>query len=276
VNSVLIKPLPYDRPDELVYMYGSFSQNDRASVSPPVYRPKLRIRTKPGVADYLPAPYGLPGFANPVEQVYPAMVPFLELADGRVITAADGADEILPGVDGKSLRVVWRRWALLGGKSGQLVDPHITSEVYWHLSGTTLTRKETLKSSEPLTIHRWWLAVPSTAALNEWSVAGSRPLAKFIVDHDQASLSVTALADWPLKISLLATGDNAGALREFEATLTVEPDRFRALAGAMRAATAMGDSARARRHAQQLARVAERGDTPGRADLALARRLVSH
>jgi len=75
---------------------------------------------------------------------------------------------------------------------------------------------------------------------------------------------------------LLASGDNAGALREFEATLTVEPDRFRALAGAMRAATAMGDSARARRHAQQLARVAERGDTPGRADLALARRLVSH
>ena len=75
---------------------------------------------------------------------------------------------------------------------------------------------------------------------------------------------------------LLASGDNAGALREFEATLTVEPDRFRALAGAMRAATAMGDSARARRHAQQLARVAERGDTPGRAELALARRLVSH
>jgi putative ABC transport system permease protein len=35
VNSVLIKPLPYDRPDELVYMYGSFSQNARASVSPP-------------------------------------------------------------------------------------------------------------------------------------------------------------------------------------------------------------------------------------------------
>src|SRR5712691_10011998 len=50
--------------------------------------------TKPGVADYLPAPHGLPGFANPVEQVYPAMVPFLELADGRVIAATDGADEI--------------------------------------------------------------------------------------------------------------------------------------------------------------------------------------
>jgi predicted permease len=37
VNSVLLKPLPYDRPDELVYMYGSFKQNGRAMVSPPDY-----------------------------------------------------------------------------------------------------------------------------------------------------------------------------------------------------------------------------------------------
>jgi predicted permease len=37
VNSVLLKPLPYDRPDELVYMYGSFKLNGRASVSPPDY-----------------------------------------------------------------------------------------------------------------------------------------------------------------------------------------------------------------------------------------------
>jgi putative ABC transport system permease protein len=37
VNSVLIKPLPYERPDELVYMYGAFKQSDAASVSPPDY-----------------------------------------------------------------------------------------------------------------------------------------------------------------------------------------------------------------------------------------------
>jgi hypothetical protein len=85
--------------------------------------------TKPGVGDYLPAPHGLPGFDNPVEQVYPAMTPFLELADGRVIAATDGADEIAPATDGKSLRVLWRRWALIGSKSGQFVDPHISSEV---------------------------------------------------------------------------------------------------------------------------------------------------
>jgi putative ABC transport system permease protein len=37
VNSVLIQPLPYERPDELVYMYGSFQQSDQAMVSPPDY-----------------------------------------------------------------------------------------------------------------------------------------------------------------------------------------------------------------------------------------------
>jgi hypothetical protein len=43
---------------------------------------------KPGVADYLPAPHGLKGFANPVEQVYPSLVPFIELEDGRVWSPA--------------------------------------------------------------------------------------------------------------------------------------------------------------------------------------------
>jgi len=37
VHSVLIKPLPYERPDELVYMYGGFAGGEQASVSPPDY-----------------------------------------------------------------------------------------------------------------------------------------------------------------------------------------------------------------------------------------------
>ncbi len=47
---------------------------------------------KPGMSDYLPAPYGLPGFASPVEQIYPSLTPFLELADGRAVVAGDRAD----------------------------------------------------------------------------------------------------------------------------------------------------------------------------------------
>ncbi len=70
---------------------------------------------------------------------------------------------------------------------------------------------------------------------------------------------------------LLAAGDGSGAQRAFEATLVTEPNRFRALAGAMRAAEAAGDSARVRRYAQQLSRVCDRGDRPGRADLVRAR-----
>ena len=73
---------------------------------------------------------------------------------------------------------------------------------------------------------------------------------------------------------LLAGGDARAALTEFEATLVSEPGRFRALAGAMRAASAAGDSAGVRRHARRLSRVAARGDRPGRADLATARRLA--
>ncbi|MEO8436012.1 MAG: hypothetical protein ABI596_14015 [Pyrinomonadaceae bacterium] len=165
--------------------------------------------TKPGVADYLPAPHGLPGFANPVEQVYPAMVPFLELVDGRVIAATDGADQIEPAVDGKSLRVVWRRWALIGGKAGELVDPNITSEVSWHLAGSTLTRDETLKSMEPLTIRRWWIAVPTTAVHNESLLGGGRRIDHFALGEDRPGLSIIGWADWPMKTTLLATGDTA-------------------------------------------------------------------
>jgi len=165
--------------------------------------------TKPGVSDYLPAPHGLPGFANPVEQVYPAMVPFLELADGRVITATDGADEISPAVDGKSLRVVWRRWALVGSKAGQFVDPHVTSEVTWHLEGSVLTRDETLTSTEPVTIRHWWIAVPSTAASNESSLSDGRRIDHFNFGQDRMILSVAVRADWKLKTSVRATGDTA-------------------------------------------------------------------
>jgi hypothetical protein len=71
---------------------------------------------------------------------------------------------------------------------------------------------------------------------------------------------------------LLGGGDAAGALHEFEATLAIEPGRFRALAGAMQAAKVAGDSGRVRRYARELARMCERGDRPGRAELALARR----
>jgi hypothetical protein len=201
-------PAEINRPDVARFVF--FRKGERpAGVwlvrrGPMYFTLPITTGTKPGVADYLPAPHGLPGFANPVEQVYASLVPFLELADGRVIVTTDGADEIEPAPDGKSLRVVWRHWALVGSKAGQLVDPHITSEVVWHVDGSSLTRDETLKSTEPLTIRRWWIAVPTTADHDEVLADGQR---WDVFRSRESTLAVAANTDWPLESSLMATGD---------------------------------------------------------------------
>src|SRR4030095_8368632 len=121
--------------------------------------------TKPGVADYLPSPHGLPGFAAPVEQEYPALTPYIDLADGRTIVATDGADHIQASPDGQQLRVRWNRWAMVGNKSGELVDVGLSTEVIWRLKKNTLTREETLTATRPVNIQRWSLAVPTTYSI---------------------------------------------------------------------------------------------------------------
>jgi hypothetical protein len=74
---------------------------------------------------------------------------------------------------------------------------------------------------------------------------------------------------------LLTMSQPAAALRAFEATLTKEPNRFRALAGAVRAATAAGQPDRARQHAQTLITVCAKADAAARPELAEAKTLVS-
>ncbi|HWR15345.1 MAG TPA: alginate lyase family protein [Terriglobales bacterium] len=119
--------------------------------------------TKPGTSDYLPSPYNLLNFVPPVEQILPVMTPFIQLSDGRTIVASDGADEIQPGADGKSLRAVWRRWAVIGTKAGELTAPGIVADVRWELQGTSLVRKESLSVSKPIEIRRMWMVVSSSA-----------------------------------------------------------------------------------------------------------------
>ena len=63
----------------------------------------------------------------------------------------------------------------------------------------------------------------------------------------------------------------AEARKEFEATMKKEPNRFRAVYGAARAAALMGDGAAARRYYAQLLKICERADKPDRAELAAAR-----
>src|SRR4029079_14443090 len=117
---------------------------------------------KPGLSDYLAAPHGLPGFAAPVEQIYPALTAYVELADGRTVVATDGADVIEPAADGQSLRVRWTKWAVVGTPSGKVQDVGLTSEVVWAIENGTLVREERLTSKQPVNIRRWRIAVPTT------------------------------------------------------------------------------------------------------------------
>jgi tetratricopeptide (TPR) repeat protein len=65
------------------------------------------------------------------------------------------------------------------------------------------------------------------------------------------------------------------ALEQFEATLKREPNRFRALYGAARAAQLKGDREVSRRYFRELLKVCEHADKPGRRELAEAREAVS-
>jgi hypothetical protein len=163
---------------------------------------------KTATSDYEPAPHGFPGFSVPVEKIYPCMVPFLELEDGRTIAALDGADEIRPAIDGRSVTAVWNRWVLVGSKAGQTFDLGLVSEVSWLLEGNNLHRIETLTAKTALRIRRLWLAIPSRAnQLQTFENSGSR--------FDQLSSNGTTLrmqvkrSDWPVQISALATGDDS-------------------------------------------------------------------
>jgi hypothetical protein len=73
---------------------------------------------------------------------------------------------------------------------------------------------------------------------------------------------------------LLAMDRHADALREFEAVQQTEPNRFRAVYGAGRAAELAGDGDVARRHYEHLMRLAERADAP-RPEIEQARAFVS-
>jgi hypothetical protein len=69
---------------------------------------------------------------------------------------------------------------------------------------------------------------------------------------------------------LLQLNQPKPALAEFEKALQREPDRFRALYGAARAAQSAGDTASSQRYFQRLREVCAHGDKPGRNELAEA------
>lgn len=157
--------------------------------------------TKPGVADYLPAPHGLPGFVAPVEQLLPAGSTYFELSDGRRLTLGDGADEIAPGPDGRSVRATWRRFAEVGGKTGERVEPGFDVTVSWRLDGTTLTRTETLEAHGDVGIRRMTFLLSSSATSH------TRQGATIHLSGPDGTLDATANGDIPMTSAARSVGD---------------------------------------------------------------------
>ena len=77
---------------------------------------------------------------------------------------------------------------------------------------------------------------------------------------------------WPL-VAFLFEGP-AEDPAAFQKTIAKEPNRFRAVAGASRAASQAGDETAALKYATQLLVICEQADTPGRPELQAARALA--
>ena len=74
---------------------------------------------------------------------------------------------------------------------------------------------------------------------------------------------------------LLEAGRPAEALREFGAVAQTEPNRFRAVAGAARAAERAGDGEAVRRHYAHLLEVAAGAEEGARAEVAAGRAYIA-
>jgi tetratricopeptide (TPR) repeat protein len=74
---------------------------------------------------------------------------------------------------------------------------------------------------------------------------------------------------------LLEMKQPAEALKEFQVTLKKEPNRFRALYGAAKAASLLGDRAAARTYFSELLKICEKADSPARPELAEARKALA-
>ena len=162
---------------------------------------------KAATSDYEPMPHGFPGLAVPVEKIYPCLVPFLELEDGRTIAATDGADELRPAADGMSVTAVWKRWVVAGAKAGEPTDEGLVSEVTWSLQGDTIRRVESLTSSKPLRVRRLWLAIPSLYDRLETLDTNGHRADRLISEKQILDVEVKQ-SDWPVQISAFSTGDN--------------------------------------------------------------------
>lgn len=192
----------------------------------------ITVGTKPAIADYLPAPFGLSGFAAPVEEVYPSFVPFLTLGDGKIYAAADGADSITPGADARSLKFSNSKWAQLGSKSGERFEIGLTSDVEFVLENGKLIRRETLTALKDVEIKLWKFAFPSTASSSSMTSQNARQT--FLLQGREGKSMVSFKVGEGTKIAVMATSDGKlgkGVLGAIPLHLVAETENIKLVSG---------------------------------------------
>ena len=120
------------------------------------------------------------------------------------------------------------------------------------------------------------LAVSAWIALAEGAREQAVKLMRAAADGEDGSVKHVAMENrlYPMRELLgdllLQMGQAAPALREYEASLKENPNRFRGIYGAARAAEAAGDRQKATGYFEKLVALASKGDTP-RAEIARAK-----
>ncbi len=166
----------------------------------------ITVGTKPAIADYLPAPFGLSGFSAPVEEVYPSFVPFLTLADGKTYAASDGADSITPSSNNRSLKFSNAKWAQIGSKSGERFEIGLRSNVEFVVKDQTLIRRESVTADRPVEIKLWKVALPFTAS--EVSNSFNNNAQIFSLNGREGRTNVTLKAYDGTQVRIQAPGDS--------------------------------------------------------------------
>jgi len=142
----------------------------------------------------------------------------------------------------------------------KLTDQH---EAYW-AEQVEIQRREAIA----------WLAFAERRTAD--AVAEMRAAARVEDGTDKSAVTPGPLAPARELLGeiLLQLEQPADALKEFESTMKKEPNRFRAVYGAARAAAQAGNRALARMYYDQLVKICERADTPVRPALKDAREFV--
>lgn len=192
----------------------------------------ITVGTKPAISDYLPAPFGLPGFAAPVEEIYPSFVPFLTLTDGQVYAAADGADAISPAADGTTLKITNTKWARVGSKSGERFENGLRSDVEFSIADGRLVRRETVTAIKDTEIKAWKFAFPSTGT----AFSSGRTGQKWDIDMTGPEGTTLVSIEVPdgTKIAINAAGDtklSKGVLRAIPLHIVAEKANIKLAAG---------------------------------------------